>query len=396
MTIHDATLTDTYDLQSITTASGSDSRKHSKKQSGFVHRYYEIDRFGKEMSYQYFKFIDGIENPVLARLVALGIPFSCAISMLCKLISDICRCIDTIVSSIHEREMALGNLLTIVVDIVEYGRQIFGVVFGAFIGLCSPSFAIQSFLTNPVDESVNYINPIKSAQLYSMADTLHHFFVKHEIDYRICCGTALGARREGGIIRNDDDIDLMLHPESIEALQALIEDGTFSKETGISISAQPWTGGWQCFFGDCEKGPAGSPLEEIGHPFIDIFPGVYRQKRDAVVISYGENRMYNLSRNDYFTLDEWNDPPKLYTFGPTQMYGTPSIDAYLKRAYGPLSLEYTAVIYPHDMLADAYASPLSTFSLMAQTTAPRNMRHEKMSPQEFDSEEYDRRCASPQ
>jgi hypothetical protein len=318
------------------------------KNTNFLRRYYEIDRFGKECSYRYYMFIDSLTNPVLSRLAALAIPLSSLLSLSCKLLSDICRLMDTIVTSIQNRELAIGNIQTLAVDLVEYGRQIIGVLFGALVALWSPSLAAKSFLTNPVDEDVKYIDPVKSARLYSMADLLHRFFKKHDIDYRICCGTALGARREGGIIRNDDDIDLMLHPDSQETLQELIDNGTFTQETDISISAQPWTGGWQCFYDDCPKGIPGSPLEKIGQPFIDIFPGKLRIKGSKEVISYGEDRMYNLSRDDYFTQEEWGESPTLYSFGPTQLYGIQSIDAYLKRSYGPLSLEYTAVIYPHD------------------------------------------------
>lgn len=355
--------------------------------------YYEIDRFGKECSYQYYKLIDSIENPILSRLAALAVPLSSALSLLCKMLSDICRLIDTIATSIQDSELSLGNIQTLVVDLVDYGRQLMGVFVGAFVALYSPTLAAKTFLTNPVDEQVNFIDPIKAAQLYAMVDSLHRFFTSHNIDYRICCGTALGAMREGGMIRNDDDIDLILHPDSIKRFQSLIDDGTFATQTGISVVNQPWTGGWQCFFADCEKGIKGSPLEQVGLPFIDVFQGKFRQKGKQTVISYSEERMYNLSRDDYFTPDVWREEPELYSFGPTALYGIPSkhLDAYLKRAYGPLSLEYTAVIYPHEVLTKAYVSPLRALSLLADTPAPRYMRHEKKLPQEYDVAEYENR-----
>ena len=361
--------------------------------SDFSIPYYEIDRFGKECSYQYYKLLNNIKNPILSRIAALAVPLSSTLSLLCKLISDVCRLIDTIATTIQNGELSFGNIQTLVVDLVDYGRHLMGVLVGAFVALYSPPLAAKSFLINTVDGETNFIDPIKAAQLYAMVDTLHSFFTSHHIDYRICCGTALGARREGGMIRNDDDIDLILHPDSIKQFQSLIDDGTFATQTGISVVNQPWTGGWQCFYADCEKGPKGSPLEQVGLPFIDVFQGKFRQKGNQTVISYSEDRMYHLSRDDYFTQDEWREEPEIYSFGPTALQGIPSknLDAYLKRAYGPLSLEYTAVIYPHEVLTQAYVSPLRALSLLAQTPAPRYMRHEKKLPQEYDAAEYENR-----
>ncbi|KTC85003.1 LicD family protein [Legionella brunensis] len=360
----------------------------SRKILNTFKRYPEIEIFGKESSYKYYNLINGINNPLLSRLVASGIPISCALSLVSKLLSDICRIIDTIIESIRIGEFAIGNTQSLLVDTVEYLRQFTGVVLGIFVAWYSPELAAKSFLTNPVDSSISFLDKREAAHLYSMADLLHKFFIKHNIDYRICCGTALGAKREGGIIRNDDDIDLMLHPDSIEVFKALVDDGTFTEETGISIKNQSWTGGWQTFYADSPKGMAGSPLEGIGKPFIDIFPGTWRKKGNKDVISYGEDRMYNLSRDDYFTAEEWNESPELYSFGPTKLYGIKSIESYLVRSYGPLALKYTALIYPHDVYSQIYATPLRTFSILTQNAAPCYMRHEKKAPLDFDEMEF--------
>ena len=353
-----------------------------------IKRYPEIEIFGKELSYKYCMMINGIKNPYLSRLVASGIPLSCALSLVSKLLSDICRVIDTIVESIRTREFAIGNMQSLLVDFVEYLRHFAGIVCGIFVAWYSPALAAKTFLTNPVDPSINFLNKKEAAHLYSMADLLHKFFIKHKIDYRIACGTALGARREGGIIRNDDDIDLMLHPDSVKAFQSLVDKGIFSEETGISIRAQVWTGGWQSFYADSPKGGAGSPLAEVGRPFIDIFPGVWRTNGNEQVISYGNDLMHNISRGDYFSTEEWNESPVLYPFGPTKLHGIESIDAYLVRSYGPLALKYTAILYPHDVYSNIYATPLRTFSILSQNAAPRYMKHVKKAPLDFDETEY--------
>lgn len=152
MTTHGISQTDVNDSHIMTIQNDTNRRKDFPKRVRFFHRHYEIDHFGKESSYQYYKFIGSIDNLMFARLVALGIPFSSAISLLCKLIFDICRCIDAIVSSITSDESSIESKQTIVIDIKQYGRLLFGVLFGAIIGICSPSFAIQCFAPNPVDE----------------------------------------------------------------------------------------------------------------------------------------------------------------------------------------------------------------------------------------------------
>lgn len=352
-----------------------------------------IELFGKESSYEYYHLIKSTNDPMLARLLAIGIPLSSALSFSSKLLTDLCSVVDIIIESIVTGELATGNIQSLLVEVFEYGRYILGMMSGTFIALYSPELAADSFLTKPVDPSISFLSELEAARLYAMVDLLHKFFIKHHIDYRICCGTALGAKREGGIIRNDDDIDLMLHPDSIEAFKVLVEDGIFTKETGISIERQPWTGGWQSFYADTPKGITGSPLEHIGKPFIDIFPGTWRQKGNRQVISYGEDRMYDLSRNDYFTEEEWSEPAVLYPFGPTQLYGIKSIEDYIKRAYGQLALKYVLAAIPHDALAEISVSPLATCSIFARHDIPRAMRHIEKAPTSFDELEYYERTA---
>lgn len=355
---------------------------------GLSRRYSQIELFGKELSFAYYKEINNTSNPILSRLLASAIPLSSLLSLFTKLLSDLCRMIDTLIESIRTGEFAIGNIQTYLVDLVEYGRQLTGIVLGFFVAWYSPTLAAKSFLINPADPSIQFLNSKEAAHLYSMADLLHQFFIKHNIDYRICCGTALGAKREGGIIRNDDDIDLMLHPDSVEPFRTLINSNVFTQETGIAITDQPWTGGFQCFFPDSPKGLTGSPLEKIGKPFVDIFPGTWREKGEELVITYGEDRMYNMSRDDYFTKEEWDEPPALYNFGPTKLRGVQAIESYLTRAYGALALRYVAVLYPHDAYSSIYATPLEAFSIFAEHAAPCYMRHEQPAPLEWDEEEF--------
>lgn len=353
-----------------------------------IKRYPELDMFGKECSYQFHTILTHMDNALISRLVASGIPLCSALSLVSKLLSDICRLIETVVQSIKTGEFASGNVQTLLVDAAEYARHIMGILFGIFVAWWSPQLAADTFLTQPANPAKTFLDQKEAARLYAMGDLLNKFFIKYKIDYRICCGTALGAKREGGIIRNDDDIDLMIHPDSVETFKALVNNGAFAKETGISIEWQQWTGGWESFYADSPKGNKGSPLERIGKPFVDIFPGVWRKKGNDNVITYGEDKMYNQSKGDYFTQEEWNEPPKLYAFGPTQLYGVKSIEPYLERSYGPLALKYIALLYPHDVYSHIYANPLKIFSILSQQPAPRYMRHVQKSPLDYDKNDY--------
>ena len=204
-----------------------------------------------------------------------------------------------------------------------------------------------------------------------MGDRLHAFFVRHQIDYRIASGTALGAVREQGIIRNDDDIDLLIHPDDVAKFKKLYEDGIFVKETGISIEPQAFTEGWQCFYSDSPKGEPGTPLERIGKPFVDIFPGTRRLLGGKSIITFGADAIYLQSKGDHFTDEEWGSPT-LYTFGPTKLYGIEpnAMKTYLWRSYGPSALQYKTRLYPHDVYSSVYANPLRAYSILTNTQHP--------------------------
>jgi cytidyltransferase-like protein len=359
-------------------------------------KYPEIELFSRDKSHQLYELIMKAEvnQSPLAYLLAIGVPFSAALTLATKMASDSCRVIDTLIQSVKHGEYAGGNVQTLVVDTAEYCRSFTGMLTGALIGLYSPSYAAKTFLTITADPTSTFLNPDEGARLYGMGHILHKFFVRQKLDYRICSGTALGATREKGIIRNDDDIDLMLHPTSIEAFKRLVEDGTFTRETGISIEVQEVTGGWQCFYADSPKGQPGTPTERIGKPFIDIFPGTIRTLGGQSIITYGEDKMYLQSKGDHFTAEEWGKPT-LYPFGPTHLYGVEPIAMknYLWRCYGPSALQYKTRLYPHEVYSTVYANPLRTYSILSQHPAPRYLRHTAPAPLDFEQEVYNAKIA---
>ncbi len=361
-------------------------------------KYPEIELFSREKGYQLFEFITKKEKDQspLAYLIALGIPVYSALNLASKLVSDACRIIDTIIQSINQREYAGGNIQTLIVDVAEYCRSFAGMLVGALVALYSPSYAAEKFLTITTDSTSSLLTPDEGARLYAMGDRLHAFFVRHKIEYRICSGTALGTQREGGIIRNDDDIDLMLHPDSVEQFKRLMQDATFTKETGISIEPQEVTGGWQCFYEDSPKGAPNTPTEHIGKPFVDIFPGTIRYLGGKPIITYGEDKMYLQSKGDHFTAEEWGTRT-LYPFGPTHLFGVEpkAMKNYLWRCYGPSALNFKTRLYPHEAYSALYANPLRAYSILSQHPAPRYMKHVAPTPLDFDQEVYDAKIALP-
>ena len=357
--------------------------------SEFLQKYPNIELFGKEVSYSFYQYLQQQQQaPLYARLISIGIPACSVLSLITKALSDLCRIIDTLLQSVSQRQYVGGNVLSLMVDVFEYGRSFLGCLLGwPFALLTAPGKAAQKFLTIETQQDNTFLTPTEGAYLYAMADSLHAFFKKHQLDYRICSGTALGAKREKGIIRNDDDIDLMLHPDSVEAFAKLVESGVFQKETGIEIESQKMTGGWQCFYSDSKKGEAGTPTEKIGNPFVDIFPGCWRKVNRQQVITFGEDKMYYLSKGDYFTQQEWVDK-KLYPFGPTAMWGINNIRNYLQRSYGPFALQYITRLYPHDVYSTLYGHPLTGLQMLSKSPTPRLMRHKGAEPLPFDSDAY--------
>jgi len=354
----------------------------------FLKKYYEIEKFGKNISYQLYQNIVTQEQSVYAYMQAMAIPLVSALNIICKLITDLCCIIHTVIQSIAEHRYSAGNIFTLLANASEYCRSLLGCIFGIPITLLfSPRYAANTFLTPGSDISQTFLSAKESALLYAMADRLHVFFKAYKIDYRMCCGSALGAQREHGIIRNDDDIDLMIHPKSVELFTQLVNDGTFSRKTGISIQKQNITGGWQCFYEESPKGGAGTPLENIGFPFVDIFPGVYRKYKNDWIITYGENKMHYQSPGDYFTEQEWGKPV-LYRFGPTHLYGIQSIKTYLQRCYGPLATEYVSSLYPHEVYSTIFGHPHRVFTMLFQYSTPRYFKHTHPNPHSYDPEAF--------
>src|SRR5579872_6178108 len=70
---------------------------------------------------------------------------------------------------------------------------------------------------------IRYHRRVIHAKLYAMLETLDHNLIQRGIDYSITCGTLLGAIREGGIIRYDDDVDIDVYQDQLPAVVEVLE-----------------------------------------------------------------------------------------------------------------------------------------------------------------------------
>lgn len=78
-------------------------------------------------------------------------------------------------------------------------------------------------------ECLSHYNPegsdLKRAQkrMIEILDTLDEICRKHNINYYLCSGSALGARRHGGFIPWDDDLDVIILQKDYKRLMAILQ-----------------------------------------------------------------------------------------------------------------------------------------------------------------------------
>jgi len=146
-------------------------------------------------------------------------------------------------------------------------------------------------------------------KLYQLMKDFDEILGKNDIKYWIEGGTLLGAVRNEGIIKFDDDLDIDIMREDEIKFQDLIPE--FEK-LGYSINQQ-------YIYIICHKHK---------HPCLDVF--VTHRRGDKT--TYSSIPIRNTFPNSFFNMNELF-PLKKYKFGNIEVYGPKSAKPYLDRQY---------------------------------------------------------------
>ena len=159
-----------------------------------------------------------------------------------------------------------------------------------------------------------YLSPEDSYNLYKMFYEVSQLLEKNEIVYWIIGGTFLGAVRSGGIIKWDDDIDIMIPVEYKDKLYKLLKnnDKLFIKNN-IRL---------------CDK----ILYQNTDKFFIDVFYGNTTLHNGKIVIHH--NNIFSIISwpNDYYYLDDLF-PLRKYKFGAYEVYGPNKYREFMERNF---------------------------------------------------------------
>ena len=167
------------------------------------------------------------------------------------------------------------------------------------------------YVTRTDDELKKYYtNKELILNLYQLAKDFHEISTKHKLQYWIEGGTLLGAVRNEGIIKFDDDVDVQIMHEDEIRFQDLIPE--FEK-LGYTIHHR-------AIYSICHA---------TGHPCLDIF--ICHRIKDNIII-YTNLSIRNKFIRTFFYMDELF-PLKKYKFGEIELYGPKNPIAHLDRNY---------------------------------------------------------------
>jgi len=158
-----------------------------------------------------------------------------------------------------------------------------------------------------------YISPENSYGLYKLFYEVSQLLEKNNIIYWITAGTFLGAVRSGGIIKWDDDIDIMIPVEYRDKLYKLFENNkTFIYKNKIY----------------CDK----IKYRNTDKYFIDIFYGKPTLQNNKFAFEHNSLLSIIAWPNEYFYLDELF-PLRKYKFGAYEVYGPKKYHDFMERNF---------------------------------------------------------------
>lgn len=326
---------------------------------------YSIEKSVLLQSYSYGK---KIQDSSAGRIAIIAIPIICLTAELSRIAVDLEKLVVVVATSVASLDYRGGSIHVLVLAFFEHGRNIAGVFVGFFVALVDLKVAGSIFLITESRNLKRILDDKQAGTLYGVAYALSKFFDAHGIEYRLSSGSLLGAVRHKGIIPWDDDIDMMIHPDSQQKFKALIENGDFQVETGMQIVWQDFTEGWQVYHPDSPKGEG--KLKDVGLPFIDVF--TLKEEDEKYVLASWEQR--KIASGDYFTKDEWMTASKGYSFGPLSLKSISDFKPYINRCYGREALDFGFQTIHHENLAKMWADKFNFkrhIDIVRQTGLPR-------------------------
>jgi lipopolysaccharide cholinephosphotransferase len=159
-----------------------------------------------------------------------------------------------------------------------------------------------------------YLSSEDSYALYKMFYEVSQLLEKNGIVYWIIGGTFLGAVRSGGIIKWDDDIDIMIPNDYYEKLNKLFKNNdTFYIINRIQ---------------HCDK----IMYRNNNKLFIDVFYGIPNLVNQKIVINQINLLTIFQWPNDYYYLEDLF-PLRKYKFGAYEVYGPNKYREFMERNF---------------------------------------------------------------
>lgn len=159
-----------------------------------------------------------------------------------------------------------------------------------------------------------YLSSEDSYNLYKLFYEVSQLLKKNGIVYWITAGTFLGAVRSGGIIKWDDDIDIMIPVEYKDKLYKLFENNKTLNIYKNNIY--------------CDK----IEYRNTDKYCIDVFYGSPKLVNGKIVIDH--NNIFSIMAwpNEYFYLEDLF-PLRKYKFGAYEVYGPKEYQEFMERNF---------------------------------------------------------------
>lgn len=159
-----------------------------------------------------------------------------------------------------------------------------------------------------------YLSPKDSYNIYKLFYEVSQILEKNGIVYWITAGTFLGAVRSGGIIKWDDDIDIMIPLEYKNKLYKLFENNKT-----LTIYKNNYY---------CNK----IKYRNTDKYFIDVFYGKLTLQNNKIAFDHTSLLSIYEWPNEYFYIQDLF-PLRKYKFGAYEVYGPNKYQEFMERNF---------------------------------------------------------------